>query len=61
MGKKETSYQRLKRENLELKQDIYSLVKEPNKVKSLSVTLKWKFIFDAEEVLWQGGTSTNNG
>ena len=60
---KETTYQRLKRENAELKDDIYTLVvltnskKTEDIIKVFGVNCRWKIKFDLERIVWSGNTS----
>lgn len=58
MEKKLSAYQKLKAENLKLKQDIYVLTmlgeseKGEDIFKVLSVKLKWDMTFKLEKIIW---------
>ena len=59
MKKKLNSYQKLKAENLALKQDLYALVMwddpstdNPEFLKKFAVKLKWKTQFNTEHMIW---------
>jgi hypothetical protein len=60
MTKKLTAYQKLKEENLKLKQDIYKLVMLENSNKldelmdCLGTKIKWDLRFKLEEKIWSG-------
>jgi hypothetical protein len=51
---KVSSYQKIKNENLKLKQDIYTILREKDPIKKFSVTTRWNIIFQTEEIVWYG-------
>lgn len=51
---RETTYQRLKRENSELKKDIYELICNPEKESGIMVKKMWQIRYDGENIIWQG-------
>ena len=58
-----SSYQKLKNQIEELEKeksllvnDIYHLIKEPEKLEGLMCKVKWKFKFDIDEMIWRGDT-----
>jgi len=57
--KKLTSYQKLKAENLALKQDVHTLVmdKDPISYNRVKTTIKWKLMFEQESIVWRGETT----
>lgn len=56
---KETTYQRLKRENLELKQKLALLVSDPNSMEALCVRQEVAVSVDIERAIWQGNLCNN--
>ena len=58
---RETTYQRLKRENAELKNDIYLLVRKPNEIQGgIATHMKWEMKFKLSEAIWKGTRSLKN-
>lgn len=55
---KQNSYQKLKAENAQLKEDIYNLIKNENKLDGLAVRFKYETLFGMEDVI-MAGRSTN--
>lgn len=55
---KETTYQRLKRENSELKQQLYEVVMNPDSIKSLGIKTTVKTAADLEKAVYFGDTTT---
>lgn len=49
---KKSSYKILKDENLKLKQEIYELVMNENKLDSLIIKMRYKIIFETEKQMW---------
>ena len=49
-----TSYQKLKAENLKLKQDLITLSTYPDSVKAIIIKAEWVMISKTEEALWMG-------
>lgn len=47
-------YEKTKAENKELKQDIYNLIRKENEVEGLTVKMRWKLVFDMEDMIWTG-------
>ena len=52
MKKKETTYQKLKRENLKLKLDIYDILGRNGFEKEITAKHLWKVYFDTENMIW---------
>lgn len=57
---KETTYQRLKRENQELKTKLFTLVSSPDSMEALKIKLEVVQCADIEHAIWQGDTASNN-
>lgn len=57
MKKRETTYQRLKRENMALRQDIYKILEKPNDGETMIIKMKYLITFQTERIIWAGGTS----
>ena len=57
---KETTYQRLKRENQELKTKLVTLVSNPDSVEALKIKMEVIRCVDLERAIWQGDTTNNN-
>lgn len=63
MEKKLSAYQKLKAENLKLKQDIYKLVmlEDSDKVNDVmdytDTKIKWTISFRLEKIVWEGSTN----
>jgi len=53
-------YEKTKAENKELKQDIYNLIRKENEVEGMTVKMRWKMVFDTDDMIWFGD-STNTG
>lgn len=47
-------YEKTKAENKELKQDIYNLVRKENEVDGMIVKMRWKMVFDTEDMIMYG-------
>ena len=47
-------YEKIKAENKELKQDIYNLIRKENEVEGMTVKMRWKMIFDTDDMIWHG-------
>ena len=58
MEKKDTTYQRLQRENAELKQDLYYIIKHPDTEKGIIAKMKHKVNFDLLDVVWFGSPTS---
>ncbi len=50
MNKKVSAYQKLKQKNESLMNDLYKIVKKD----CIETKLKYRMIFDFEEMIWQG-------
>lgn len=50
MGKN-NSYNKLKQENIKLKQDIYNLVKKENELEGMTTKAEYLFIFNRQECI----------
>jgi hypothetical protein len=48
------SYQRLKAENENLKEDIYNLVKHKDDIKGIEAFMRYDVKFDVEKSVWEG-------
>lgn len=57
---KETTYQRLKRENQELKTKLVTLVSSPDSMEALKIKLEVVRCVDIERAIWQGDTTNAN-
>ena len=55
--KRISAYQKLKQENLKLKQDIYNLVMNEHSEIGLTVKLRYKLKFDNDKIIWNGESS----
>jgi hypothetical protein len=61
-----SSYQKLKAENLKLKQDIYVLLRLENSerpedmIKYFGVKVNWDMLFKLEDQVWNGSSSFKN-
>ena len=54
-------YEKTKAENKELKQDIYNLIRKENEVEGITVKMRWKMVFDTDDMIWFGdATKTDN-
>jgi hypothetical protein len=47
-------YEKTKTENKELKQDIYNLIRKKNEVEGMTVKIRWKMVFDTEDMIMFG-------
>ena len=47
-------YEKTKDENKELKQDIYNLIRKENEVEGITVKMRWKIVFDTDDMIWFG-------
>ena len=47
-------YEKTKAENKELKQDIYNLIRKENEVGGMTVKMRWKMVFDTNDMIWSG-------
>lgn len=47
-------YEKIKTENKELKQDIYNLVRKESEVEGMTAKMRWKMIFDTNDMIWYG-------
>lgn len=54
-------YEKTKAENKELKQDIYNLIRKENKVEGIVVKIRWKMIFDIEDMIMLGDATRTDG
>lgn len=54
-------YEKTKAENKELKQDIYNLVKKENEVEGVAVKMRWKMVFDTEDMIMFGDATGTDG
>jgi len=54
MDKKLSSYKKLKKENQDLRNDIFQLVECSDKYSGLEVKTKWQIIFDQDRIFWFG-------
>lgn len=62
MAKKKTSYQKLKEQNQKLLQDIRTLVhKDTSEKDRIELQLSYRFLFEAEEMIWYGNTGIKVG
>lgn len=52
---KQTTYQRLKAENIRLKKDIYNILRGEYMDKQCTIQ-KWEILFQLEDVVWMGDT-----
>jgi len=57
MKAKESSYQKLKAENAELKQTIHSLIMFPNTPKNLLLKATYKAMDQIQHLVWAGDIS----
>jgi hypothetical protein len=55
--KKLSSYQKLKKHNHDLMQDIILLVDKPNSIEGIRCKMKYKIAIDTERLLWAGKSS----
>ena len=54
-------YKKTKAENKKLKQDIYNLVRKENQAEGMTVKMRWKMVFDTEDMIMLGdATNTDN-
>ena len=53
-------YEKTKAENKELKQDIYSLIRKENEVEGMTVKMRWKMVFDTEDMIMFGDATNTN-
>lgn len=56
---KETTYQRLKRENRELRQKLAILISDPNSMEALAIKQEVAVSVDIERAIWQGDVIGN--
>lgn len=54
MASKPSAYQKLKTKNLQLTQDIYTILREKDPIKKWSVQTRWDMRFQMEETIWNG-------
>lgn len=54
-------YEKTKSENRELKKDIYNLIRKENKIEGMNVKIRWKMVFDTEDIIMFGDTTKING
>jgi hypothetical protein len=54
-------YEKTKAENKELKQDIYNLVRKANQAEGITVKMRWKMIFDTDEIIMFGDATKTDG
>ena len=47
-------YKEIKAENEKLKQDIYHLIKKRHEIEGMTAEVRWKIVFDAEEMIMYG-------
>ena len=53
-------YEKTKAENKELKQDIYNLVRKENEVEGVAVKIRWKIVFDTEDMIMFGDATNTD-
>lgn len=56
---KKSSYQKLKEENAQFKQDIYKLVMQPDSFKALRVKAQYEIKFGMADIILSGSRDTN--
>jgi len=54
-------YEKTKTENKELKQDIYNLVRKENQSEGITVKMRWKMVFDTEDMIVFGDATKTDG
>jgi len=54
-------YEKTKTENKELKQDIYNLIKKENEIEGMTVKMRWKMVFDTEDMIMFGDATKTDG
>ena len=54
-------YEKTKAENKDLKQDIYNLIRKENEVEGMTVKMRWKMVFDTEDMIMFGDATETNG
>lgn len=51
------SYQKIKKQNIELQSELIILSTEPYSIKAIEIKMKWKLIHDIEKAVWQGSVT----
>lgn len=54
-------YEKIKAENKELKQDIYNLIRKENKIEGITAKMRWKMVFDTDDMIWFGDATKTDG
>jgi hypothetical protein len=54
-------YEKIKAENKDLKQDIYNLIRKENEVEGITVKIRWKMVFDINDMIWFGDATKTDG
>lgn len=54
MVKKLSTYQRLKQENMDLKQELYILVGDPDSHEAMAIKLRWNMRINLSKIVWRG-------
>ena len=54
-------YEKTKAENKELKEDIYNLIIKENQSEGITVKMKWKMVYDTEDMIIFGDATKTDG
>lgn len=57
---RKSSYQKLKEQNQELRQDIFNLLRKVKFSDYINTSTKWNMIFDFEDIVWNSSTKKTN-
>lgn len=55
-----SSYQKLKKENSDMRIDIFNLIMHAEKESGIIAKLRWKTVFDLEQIMWMGSPTIEN-
>ncbi len=53
-----TDYDKIKAENKELRNDIYNLIKNEDKIEGLAIKVLWEIRFDMDDLIMSGSDTT---
>jgi hypothetical protein len=53
-GKKPTTYQRLKADNLRLRRELFKVCAEPHSIEAVSIVISYKMQAELEKAIWFG-------
>lgn len=56
---KETTYQRIKKENEELKRQLIIVTQHPQSSEADLITMQWRIRADTEKAMWFGNSTTS--